>query len=79
MTQSFGDIATATRIESTRRRGSISSTLTTVAQKALTGPATARAGFIGLALARRCCRCAEEVVLREVEQIEPAESFTQPS
>lgn len=58
MTHVFGDIATATRIESTAKTMSVSSTFTTVAQNALS-PSTGRAGWMvrrsaELPLAKKC-------------------------
>ena len=50
MTQTFGDIATATRIESTAKTMSVSSTLTTVAQNADNPIAGVALGGV-----RRCC------------------------
>ena len=73
ITHVFDDIATATRIESTAKTMSVSSTLTTVAQNA----DSPKAGFAGL----RCCavpsrrRPAEEVLEGEIEQIGGADQL----
>ena len=66
MTHVFGDIATATRIESTAKTMSVSSTFTTVAQKA-DSPSQGRAGLT----ARRspAVAAAEEVAPRQVQQV----------
>ena len=75
ITHSFGDIATATRIESMAKTMSVSSTLTTVAQNA-DSPSH------GLAFGRRAAllrvAAAEEVVVRQPQQVEPADQLHEP-
>ena len=74
ITHSFGDIATATRIESIANTMSVSSTFTTVAQKADI-PSQARAGIGRPALAR--VAGPEEVLVRQPEQVQPADELHQ--
>ena len=72
ITQSFGDIATATRIESIANTMSVSSTLTTVAQNAVSPShgrrrrAAARSGPV---------LTAEEVLVDEIQQIARADQL----
>ena len=72
ITHSLGDIATATRIESIAKTISVSSTLTTVAQNA-DRPSH------GLRLRRRApllrVAAAEEVVVRQPQQVQPADQL----
>ena len=77
-THVFGDIATATRIESTAKTMSVSSTLTTVAQKARQAQPRRRR-LDGPALLGAAAVPAEEVLVRQVEQVQPPTSFTQAS
>ncbi len=72
MTHSLFDIATATRIESTANTISVSSTLTTVAQKA-DRPSHGRAGLIGATSLR--ILVSQEVLIRQIQQVEPAEQL----
>ena len=69
ITQVFGDIATATRIESIAKTMSVSSTLTTVAQNA-DRPSHGRAGSAAVAPLFRVA-AAEEMLVGEVEQVQP--------
>ena len=71
-THVFGDIATATRIESTAKTRSVSSTLTTVPQKA-DRPSHGRAGFTRWRSA--LLRPREEVLVRQIQQVQRAEQL----
>ena len=75
ITQIFGDIATATRIESIANTMSVSSTLTTVAQKADSPNPPAACGGVRRALGSAVLR---EVVEREVQQIAGADELHPP-
>ena len=73
-TQSFGDIATATRIESMANTMSVSSTFTTVAQNAVS-PSHGRAA--GRASGAPRVAAPEEVLVRQPEQVQAADELHQ--
>ena len=70
-TQSLGDIATATRIESIAKTMSVSSTLTTVAQNA-DRPSQALAVWACAAPPRRRPK---KCLIRQIQQVEPADQL----